>query len=397
MFSRKRTILFVDDEPRVLDALRRNLAANGGRWNMLFVGNAEAALAVLENQAVDVAVCDQRMPGMSGTQLLHEFHAREPETMRILLTGNRDQETAAAAINEGMVFRFLTKPCPVPVLEGAIDEALAARREAEEAARANAEALARNNAVLRQLVRDLTEANREMERLSFVAAHDLHEPLRQIKLYIQLLERRHPDLLTRDAAELFRFVVDGVRRMDDLAGGFSAYVQAAVSGSSFTEVDTSDACKAAADQLAAGIDAAKARVRVGPLPVVTGDRRAIIELFRQLIHNSLRFRRPTAAPDVAVEAAGDGQTWTFSVTDNGIGIEETAQDVFDIFRQLHGPGTYGGVGIGLAICRRIVRGHGGRIWFEPNPPGGTVVRFTLPAGPAAHCMTERPPPDGTPP
>lgn len=378
MSSSKRTILFVDDEPNVLNGLRRGLADHEGRWAMLFAGGGAEALAVLAGQAVDVVVSDQRMPGMSGLELMREFQVRAPGTIRILLTGNTDQATAAAAINQGMVFRFFTKPCPVPVLVAGIDEAIGERAAQEAAERANAEALARNNAMLRQLVGDLTEANRELERFTFVAAHDLREPLRQITSYIQLLQRRYADGIDGEAADYFRFVVEGVRRMDALTGALSAYTQVIGPDSEPAEMDMGRACAAALERLRDPIARSGARIRVEePLGPVFGDQRAVITLWRHLIDNAVKFVPPGAIPEVRISAAtGDGGR-VFSVADNGIGVEATGHDIFEMFRRLHGRDQYHGLGIGLAACRRIVRHHGGRIWHEPNSPRGTVFRFTL--------------------
>lgn len=382
MYSRKRTILFVDDEQYVLDGLRRNLIECGARWNMIFSTSAAEALTVLGNQPVDVVVSDQRMPGMTGLELLHEIRIREPDTVLILLTGNTDQETAAAAINKGRVFRFFTKPCPIPDLIEGIDLAIKQRKGKEEAEKANAEALSRNNAMLRQLVTDLTEANCELERLSFVAAHDLREPLRQVISYAQLLERRHAPCLSGEAAEYVKFVVNGVKRMDELTGGFLAYTQVASDDSAFADVNVGSACIKALESLKISVEASSALVEVSHLPYVDGNQRAIRELFRHLIENALKFQIPGSIPEVRIwaSASEDKGYFQFSVADNGIGIEKTSHNIFDIFRRLHRQDLYRGPGVGLAICKRIVRLHGGRIWYEANPYGGTVFHFTLPMG-----------------
>ena len=378
MYSEKRTVLFVDDEPKVLEGFRRKLLGCSTRWNMIFVSCATEALTVLENQPVDVVVTDQRMPGMTGLDLLREFQVREPDTVRILLTGNTDQETAADAINEGRVFRFFTKPCPIPVLIEGIDLAISSRKATEEAEKAIAKALSRNNAMLRQLVADLTEAKQELERLGFIAAHDLREPLRQVISYAQLLERHHAPSLSGDAAEYVQFIVNGVNRMDALTGGFLAYTQIATDRTAFADVDMGRACALALEPLMSDISDSCALVEVSALPSVFGSERAIVQLLRHLIENAIKYRLPLAIPEVRVYHTEDEGPIVFSVADNGIGVEETAHNIFDIFRRLHGHGHYSGHGVGLAICKRIVHHHGGRIWYEANPSGGTIFNFTLP-------------------
>jgi signal transduction histidine kinase len=372
------TILFIDDEPNVLDALRRKLREYDKHWTMIFSHSGVEALEIIGRRAVDVVVTDQTMPQITGLELLHELQIRHPDIIRILLTGNSDQETAVAAINEGKVFRFFTKPCPIPVLIEGIDLAIGSRKAMEEAEKANAKALSRNNAMLRQLVVDLTEAKQELERLSFIAAHDLREPLRQVISYAQLLDRHHAPSLSGEAAEYVQFIVSGVNRMDALTGGFLAYTQIATDHTAFADVNMGRACALALEPLMSDISDSCALVEVSALPSVFGSERAIVQLLRHLIENAIKFRLPMSIPHVRIFHTEVEGVMVFKVADNGIGVEETDHNIFDMFRRLHGHGHYTGHGVGLAICKRIVHHHGGRIWYEANSSGGTIFNFTLP-------------------
>ena len=372
------TILFIDDEPNVLDALRRKLREYDKHWTMIFSHSGVEALEIIGKRAVDVVVTDQTMPKITGLELLHELQIRHPDIIRILLTGNSDQETAVAAINEGKVFRFFTKPCPIPVLIEGIDLAIGSRKAMEEAEKVNAKALSRNNAMLRQLVVDLTEAKQELERLSFIAAHDLREPLRQVISYAQLLDRHHAPSLSGEAAEYVQFIVSGVNRMDALTGGFLAYTQIATDHTAFADVNMGRACALALDPLMSDISDSCALVEVSALPSVFGSERAIVQLLRHLIENAIKFSLPMSIPQVRIFHTEVEGVMVFKVADNGIGVEETDHNIFDMFRRLHGHGHYTGHGVGLAICKRIVHHHGGRIWYEANPSGGTIFNFTLP-------------------
>ena len=376
--SKMRTVLFVDDEPKVLEGLRRSLFDYSKAWNMIFAPAGDKALEILERQSVDVVVTDQRMPGMCGMELLGEFQKRDPRVVRILLTGNTDQDTATAAINQGKVFRFFTKPCPTATLVDGINQAIQQLTEQEDAEKAHAEDLARNNAMLKTLVEDLTEANQQLERLSFIAAHDMREPLRQIASYTQMLERRFPNLVNDEMAEYFHFIVAGVKRMDGIVQGFSNYTQAITDEQNITDVSISHVCALVLERLSHAIVESGAQIRVDELPVVIGCPRAITQLLHHIIGNAIKFKHPEVSPEIRISVAESNRDWTFSVADNGIGIETTSHNIFDIFRRIHRPGAYDGHGVGLAICKGVVRRHGGRIWYEPNPSGGTVFYFTLP-------------------
>lgn len=240
--------------------------------------------------------------------------------------------------------------------------------------------------VLAERTLALQRSNDELEAFAYVASHDLRQPLRVIASYLTLLERSLPGPLAGDVRECLDFCQDAARRMDRMIVDLLDYSRAGRGGRPVHPTDLARAVEAAAANLHVAIGESGAVVRVdGALPAVPCDDSEMIRLFQNLIGNALKYRRPGQAPVVTVSAAQADGVWTVDVADNGIGIApEHAERIFGIFQRLHRRTEYDGTGIGLAVCKKIVERHGGRIWVEPAPGGGSVFRFTLAAeGPPA--------------
>jgi signal transduction histidine kinase len=231
---------------------------------------------------------------------------------------------------------------------------------------------------LRLAVERLTVSNAELERFAYVASHDLQEPLRSITSFTQLLERRLGDGLTDDNRELFGFVIAAAKRMSLLISDLLAYSRVNTKGVQFNLVSLKSSCESALDNLRETISETQAEIIIEPLPEVFGDAVQLMQLFQNLIGNALKFHRPDTRPQVTVASQRGEDEWVISVADNGIGIEATQQDIFEIFRRLHTTESYPGSGVGLAICKRIVQRHNGRIWFESRAGEGATFHFTLP-------------------
>ncbi|MCR6633080.1 MAG: ATP-binding protein [Magnetospirillum sp.] len=207
----------------------------------------------------------------------------------------------------------------------------------------------------------------------------MQEPLRTITSFTQLLERRLGDTLPAEDQENFGFVVAAAKRMSLLISDLLAYSRVNARGIPFGPVPLERACTAAMDNLRETIVETGAEVLVGPLPEVTGDSVQLMQVFQNLIGNSIKFRRPDIPPRVDVSAKRLDGEWIVTVADNGIGVADTNQDIFEIFRRLHAAGSFPGSGVGLAICKRIIQRHGGRIWFDSRPGEGAAFHFSLPA------------------
>jgi light-regulated signal transduction histidine kinase (bacteriophytochrome) len=231
-----------------------------------------------------------------------------------------------------------------------------------------------------RLLSELQRSNKELEQFAYVASHDLQEPLRMIASYVQLLEQKYKGRLDEKADKYIYFAVDGALRMQNLIEALLAYSRVTTRGVPLGPVDTNQTFTHAVADLSAAIEENRATVTKDQLPMVRGDEAQLAQLFQNLIGNAIKFRKPDIPPLVHVSAKKHGKEWLFSVRDNGIGVEPKYFDrIFQIFQRLHTHKEYPGTGIGLAICKRIVERHGGRIWLESAPGEGATFFFTLPA------------------
>ena len=239
--------------------------------------------------------------------------------------------------------------------------------------------LKRGQAILEQTATELKRSNEDLEQFAYVASHDLQEPLRMIASYLQLLERRYKGRLEAEADQYIDFAVSGATRMQTLIRDLLTYSRIGAHRKDPQPVDVSATVKLALENLKIAIGEKEASIMVDPLPTVVGEPTLLIQLFQNLIDNAVKFCKE-ATPRIHISATRERAEWIFSIADNGIGIDpQYLEHVFVIFKRLHGRDHYPGTGIGLAICKRIVDRHGGRIWVESQPGHGTTFRFSIPA------------------
>lgn len=225
---------------------------------------------------------------------------------------------------------------------------------------------------------ELQRSNAELEQFAYVASHDLQEPLRKIASFCQALQTRYRGQLDERADQYIDFAVDGAKRMQTLINDLLAFSRAGRSGREQTLVDLNEALADAQASLAGTLESSQAKIAVAALPTVRGDRGQLASLFQNLIANALKFRGADA-PAVHITVDRDNGKWEISCLDNGIGIDpEYAERIFLIFQRLHSREAYEGTGIGLALCRKIVEYHGGRIWLDTDYSDGACFHFTLP-------------------
>jgi signal transduction histidine kinase len=232
---------------------------------------------------------------------------------------------------------------------------------------------------LREQAVELMRSNRDLEQFAYVASHDLQEPLRKVAGFCQLLQRRYAGQLDERAQTYIEFAVDGARRMQRLITELLAFSRVGRGETKLAEVALADVLAEALAELETAIQQAGAVIEVGELPRVHGDPALLRQLLANLVGNAVKFRRPEVTPKVRIDAEPDPVGWRISVADNGIGIEpEYADKIFVLFQRLHGKDAHPGTGIGLALAKRIVEYHGGRIWLDTKRRDGATIRFTLP-------------------
>lgn len=232
---------------------------------------------------------------------------------------------------------------------------------------------------LQKYAADLERSNRELQDFAYVASHDLQEPLRMVASYVQLLSRRYKGQLDADADEFIAYAVDGATRMKSLINDLLAYSRVGTQVKEFTMLDSQMVLKQALSNLHIAIEESHAEITYDPLPVIYGDESQLMLLFQNLLANGIKFHGK-AQPIIHVTAVSQDDEWLFSVRDNGIGIDlQYADRIFIIFQRLHGNREYPGTGIGLAICKKIVERHNGRIWVDSQLGQGATFYFTLPA------------------
>jgi PAS domain S-box-containing protein len=231
---------------------------------------------------------------------------------------------------------------------------------------------------------ELERSNQELEQFAYVASHDLQEPLRMIASYTQLLARRYSDKLDADGHEFVHYAVDGAARMQALINDLLAYSRVGSRGKAFVPVDCAEVLRRALKNLEVATQESQARIQFDSLPVVQGEATQLTQLFQNLVGNAIKFRGadpPVIQISVGHEDEAATGFWHFAVRDQGIGIEpQHFERIFVIFQRLHSREEYSGTGIGLAVCKKIVERHGGRIWVESKLGAGTTFHFTLAAG-----------------
>jgi PAS domain S-box-containing protein len=224
---------------------------------------------------------------------------------------------------------------------------------------------------------DLERSNKDLEQFAYVASHDLQEPLRMVSSYTQLLAQHYDGRLDEKAKKFMDYAVDGAVRMQRLINDLLTYSRLGTQGKPMETTDTHALLGEAIRNLAAMIEEKRAIITNDDLPTVKADASQLIQVFQNLISNAIKFQGEDV-PHIHVSAQDKGREWIFSIRDNGIGIEKQYADrVFVIFQRLHTRREYPGTGIGLAVCKRIVERHGGRIWFESEPGKGSTFFFTI--------------------
>ena len=238
---------------------------------------------------------------------------------------------------------------------------------------------------LKDTITKLERSNDELHQFAYITSHDLQEPLRAIASFTQLLEKRYKNRLDSDADEYIDFIVDAAVRMKEMIQGLLYYSRVGTRGEKFQLISAEEALKDALYDLKITIKENKVEITHNKLPMVNADKGQLIQLFQNLIENAIKFRKPDISPKIHISARKDDEKmgYIFNVSDNGIGIEpQYTNKIFEVFKRLHTVDEYKGAGIGLAISKRIIERHGGKIWVESELGNGSTFYFTIPLNPA---------------
>ncbi len=227
---------------------------------------------------------------------------------------------------------------------------------------------------------ELERSNQDLEQFAYAVSHDLREPLRMIASYMQLIEMQNKDKFDAESTEFLSIAFDGAKRMNDLLDGLLQYSRVGSRGKIPVQCDCEEIIQNATNNLMLQIDETNARIVTYNMPTsVPADRSQLIQLFSNLIGNSIKYSKVGRLPVIEISCCDNDRYWTFCVSDNGIGIESHYYDrIFQVFQRLHGRTEIQGYGLGLSICKRIVERHSGKIWVDSKPGDGTSFYFTLP-------------------
>jgi signal transduction histidine kinase len=358
-------VLVVEDSNAERQLLCDILQGEGFR--VIGCGSAAEGLNRIRAHNVGVAVIDLRLPDLTGTQLLERIRGYDDQIRVIIYTGAASYDSIKAALNLG-AFAYVEK----------LNDPGELLRHVHRACRERVDRYARDlERAVAERTEDLARSNHELENFAFVVAHDLRSPLLTIAGYSQILQEDYKKELDAAASEYLTQIVRGVERMDRMIEDLLNYSRVGRSRQPLEQVDVQSVMTHTVANLGAPIREQRATIQSGPLPTVLGDETQLVQLFQNLIANAIKFRRD-ADPVVRVEAQSSNGHWEFTVEDNGIGIaERDFGRLFQVFQRLQSH-DYPGTGIGLAICKKIVERHGGRIWLNSVLGQGTTFSFTLP-------------------
>jgi signal transduction histidine kinase len=413
---RRANVLAVDDSETYLLHLKSLLQGEG--YSVEAVTDPKEALRRLAASSYDLALVDLVMPELDGIDVCRRIvamrrHLDNPIAV-LMLTGREAKEDLTRALEAG-ADDFVGKSSDQAVLKGRIRallrrkffqeenqriseelknkelEAIHARAETEAALaraaderRQHAELVAvelrQAKAELERANEELLQSNDELRQFAFVASHDLQEPLRSITSFCNLLKEEYRDRLDEQADCYIERIVNGAKRMKALVTDLLSYSRVSRDEQvAFQEVDFREVVGDALANLQSSINETGAEIFWDALPTVVGNRVQLIQLLQNTIGNAIMYRG-AEPPRIDIDAQRVGESWEFSVRDNGIGIApEHHQQIFEIFKRLHGRDKYPGTGIGLAVCKKIVERHGGQITVESQLGAGSVFRFTIPA------------------
>jgi len=357
----KLSLLIVEDDPIDIELSLRSLQRAGFDVESAVAQTADEFLEHIRHTHYDVILADYNLPQWNGMETVEALRREGIDIPVIVVSGYLGELKAVDCIKQGAADYVLKDH--LLRLPDCVRRAL---RETK---------LRKDN---RRAQEDLARSNRDLEQFAYVASHDLQEPLRMVAAYTQLLAERYKGKLDENADKYIHYAVDGATRMQTLVKDLLAFSRLGRQGMHPQLTDCGVIVDLALKNLRVAIEESGARVECGEFPALMADAALLAQVFQNVIGNAIKFRGPEPLV-VRVTAEQTKQETIVSIADNGIGIaQEHAELIFEIFKRLHSRAEYPGSGIGLAICKKVVEQHGGRIWVESEPWQGCTFRFSLP-------------------
>ncbi|NEQ67582.1 MAG: response regulator [Symploca sp. SIO2D2] len=380
----KGDILVVDDHLENVNLLFTMLSEHG--YEVRQVINGRQALQTAQYDPPDLILLDILMPEMDGYEICRKLKAC-PETQQIpviFLSALDDVWDKVKAFDIGGV-DYITKPFDVPEVLARVEHQLTIVRQqrqlTEQNIRLQQEIQERQiiQQQLQQLNQELLRSNTDLEQFNFIVSHDLRQPLTSINANAQLLAIKSHRFLDEDSKQCVTRILEGTNHMDQLLRDLFAYARlGGTDTTKFQPTDCNLALNQALDNLYQAIEKSQAIINHDPLPTIRADRVQLVTLFQNILSNAIKYCREEV-PQVNVSVRQTDTEYLFTIQDNGIGIEpENLETIFKLFQRLHSLQDYPGSGIGLAICKKIVECHGGRIWADSLPNVGSNFYFTVP-------------------
>jgi len=367
-------ILIADDSATSSTLLERTLQKWG--HTVLVCGDGDQAWEMLQGEdRPTIAILDWMMPGLTGPEICSKVRAqaRDDYVFILLLTSRTSRNDLIAGMDAG-ADDYLTKPCYPRELEVRLRAGIRIQELQGQ--------LREQNRAIKHGMEELARSNQALEQFAYIASHDLQEPLRMVKGYVDLLARRYRGKLDAAADDFIKYAVDGVERMQNLIRGLLQFARVQAAQPVFSPVSCDMALNDALANLEAVIGDSGARIfHEQTLPIVSGDQQQITQVFQNLISNAIKFRRDVPV-QIHITARRDDGRWIISVQDNGVGIQpKDAERIFNLFDRGTSGTRAAGIGIGLALCKQIVAHHKGDIRAESRADDtpGAVIRFSLPS------------------
>jgi signal transduction histidine kinase len=361
--------LLVEDNPLDVELVKRELRRAEFDFTSVAVQTLEDFTREVRAQCPQMVLADYNLPQWRGMEAVEILRREKLDVPVILVSGALGEVNAVECLKQGAtdyVLKGALTRLPVAIRRALQERGLREQRKEAE------EAMARK-------VEELARSNRELEEFAYVASHDLQEPLRMVASYCELLSQRYRGKLDEKADKYIDYAVDGARRMQQLISHLLQYSRVGTKAQALQPTDAGAVVSSVIVGLQNVVEASRAVIVCGPLPAVQADEVQLGQVFQNLIGNALKFHGEPA-PRIQVNAEVVEKMVRFSVSDNGIGIEKDGSGrIFQMFQRLHTREKYEGSGMGLAIVKKIVEQHGGKIWFESVPGQGTTFYFTLQA------------------